>query len=241
MTTDPGALKVIVDSVARLVARGPRGFPGRDGMAPGDLKFGVWLTIPSGYLYCDGALYLKTDYPALYAAIGDQFTPAGTDPLYFGVPDWREREVRGASSMATPIGTKHDAVALAARNAAHDRGHNHAAASTVSGGVTSGGTGVSITGGIAAANTDHNHTGPGDHPVVNTTPTSGGAARVTSGGHGSTGLAAQAQGQSHAHGHTFGISDPGHGHGHNITVATTNTASPSSESPNQYCHVLIKT
>lgn len=241
MTTDPGALKVIVDSVARLVARGPRGFPGKDGMAPGDLKFGVWLTMPTGYLYCDGSIYLKTDYPALYAAIGDQFTPAGTPSTHFGVPDWREREVRGATSMATAIGTKHDAVALASRNAAHDRSHNHAASSAVSGGVTSGGSGTSLSGGIAAANTDHNHTGPAGHPEVANTPTSGGQNRVTQGGHGSTGLAAQASGQSHSHGHSFGISDPGHGHGHSITVATTNTAAPSAESPNQYCHVLIKT
>lgn len=241
--SDLGALKVIVDSVVQKVARGPRGYPGKDGMAPGDLKFGVWLTMPEGYLFCDGGLYLKSEYPALYAAIGDQFTPAGTDPLYFGVPDWREREVRGSTSMAMDIGVVNgnDGLALGSRAAAHDHAHSHSSSASVSGGVTSSGAGTSLTGGIFGADTNHNHTGPPDHSTQTNTATGGSATRVHTPGHGSTSLAVQPGGISHAHGHNMGISDPGHSHGHNIAVTPTVTPTGSYEHPQQYCHVLIKT
>jgi microcystin-dependent protein len=49
--------------------------------------------LPDGYLWCDGASYLRADYPALFAALG---TAAGAaDGTHFNVPDRRGRFVRG--------------------------------------------------------------------------------------------------------------------------------------------------
>lgn len=53
----------------------------------GEVIFGVWAVIPPGTLACDGATYLRTDHPALSAALGGGGTtftvpnmPAGTFP-----------------------------------------------------------------------------------------------------------------------------------------------------------------
>lgn len=55
---------------------------------------------PYGYLVCDGSEVLKTDYPALYAAIGDTYgTPTGGS-LYFCLPDYRGRFLRGHDGSA---------------------------------------------------------------------------------------------------------------------------------------------
>jgi microcystin-dependent protein len=45
---------------------------------------------PSQWRKCDGASYLKSDYPALYGVIGDTF---GADTTHFNVPDLRGRTV----------------------------------------------------------------------------------------------------------------------------------------------------
>lgn len=51
-------------------------------------------TPPTGWLNCDGALYDKTTYAALFTAIGTAFTVVGTDPAsQFRVPDLRGRVV----------------------------------------------------------------------------------------------------------------------------------------------------
>ena len=55
---------------------------------------------PYGYLTCDGTEVLKTDYPALYAAIGDTYgTPTGGS-LYFCLPDYRGKFLRGYDGSA---------------------------------------------------------------------------------------------------------------------------------------------
>jgi microcystin-dependent protein len=193
--------------------------------------------VPPGYLYCDGASYLRADYPGLFAVIGTAF--GAVDATHFNVPDYRDREPRGSKTIADSLGN--DGLALASRAVAHDHAHSHSSSASVGGGISSAGTGTSITGGIAAADTNHNHTGPGDHGSVNNSPTSGGAVRLTTTGHGSTGLVVQAPGISHAHGHTFAISDPGHSHGHTLSVTPSITATASGEHPRQVIHFIIKT
>ena len=48
---------------------------------------------PEGYLVCDGSTYSQSEYPELYAMIGNQFGgPAGS----FNVPDLRGQFLRGA-------------------------------------------------------------------------------------------------------------------------------------------------
>lgn len=53
--------------------------------------FAAPLPDDSGWLQCDGALYLQTDYPDLYAAIGDTYHSGTTPTGYFRVPDTRGR------------------------------------------------------------------------------------------------------------------------------------------------------
>lgn len=50
---------------------------------------------PTCYLPCDGASYLNTSWPALYAVIGT--TWGGVDPEHFNVPDLRGRVPLGTS------------------------------------------------------------------------------------------------------------------------------------------------
>jgi len=55
-------------------------------------------TAPDGWLFCDGASYLKTSYPTLFAVIGIKF---GGDSTNFSLPNMAERFARGPASTAT--------------------------------------------------------------------------------------------------------------------------------------------
>lgn len=71
--------------------------------------FGV-ASAPTGWVLCDGASYLHTDYPALFSAIGTTFGSA--DGTHFNVPDMRGRAPigtgtgtgGGASGTGLPVG-----------------------------------------------------------------------------------------------------------------------------------------
>jgi microcystin-dependent protein len=52
------------------------------------------INVPPGYLYCDGAMYAPSLYPALYNAIGN--TWGGTPGVSFRVPDTRGRAAFGS-------------------------------------------------------------------------------------------------------------------------------------------------
>lgn len=54
---------------------------------------------PSGWLLCDGASYLRADYPALFAAIGTTY--GAPDSTHFKVPDLRDRFVLGRTAGGT--------------------------------------------------------------------------------------------------------------------------------------------
>jgi len=56
-------------------------------------------TIPAGWLLCDGTSYLRTTYPALFAAIGTAYGAA--DSTHFNIPDIRGRFIRGVSNAQT--------------------------------------------------------------------------------------------------------------------------------------------
>jgi microcystin-dependent protein len=51
---------------------------------------------PAGWLACDGASYLRTDYPDLFAAIGTTYGAA--DGTHFNVPDLKSRLVVGTGT-----------------------------------------------------------------------------------------------------------------------------------------------
>lgn len=58
--------------------------------------------VPSGFLLCDGASYLRADYAALFAVIGTTFgAPDGT---HFKVPDLRGRIPLGKAASGTGSG-----------------------------------------------------------------------------------------------------------------------------------------
>lgn len=54
------------------------------------------VTLPDGYLWCNGASYLRSEYPTLFAAIGTRFGSADAD--HFNVPNMEDRLPMGASS-----------------------------------------------------------------------------------------------------------------------------------------------
>lgn len=59
-------------------------------------------TVPDGWLLCDGAAYLETDYPDLFAAIGTTWGSPGEGQ--FNVPDGKNKFLLGASTD-NPLGT----------------------------------------------------------------------------------------------------------------------------------------
>jgi microcystin-dependent protein len=53
-------------------------------------------TVPSGWLFCDGRAYSSTDYPNLYAIIGQAYGTGDSGSNDFNVPDLRGTFLRGA-------------------------------------------------------------------------------------------------------------------------------------------------
>lgn len=58
---------------------------------------GTGVEIPEGWLLCDGLAYSKTDYPRLFAVVGDTYGATGS-PSLFKVPDLRGRVPMGFCS-----------------------------------------------------------------------------------------------------------------------------------------------
>lgn len=63
-------------------------------MPVGSIIMWTMATIPDRWLICDGAAYLKSEYPELYALFGGKY---GENPTFFGVPDMTFRSPFGAS------------------------------------------------------------------------------------------------------------------------------------------------
>ncbi len=59
-------------------------------------------SLPDGALWCDGASYLRSAYPALFAVIDTAF--GADDDDHFDVPDLRTRVPYGADEIETHIG-----------------------------------------------------------------------------------------------------------------------------------------
>ena len=56
-------------------------------------------TIPTGWKSTDGSSLLKSQYPALYAIIGDAYSVTGQDALHFNLPNTQGIFVRGAGTQ----------------------------------------------------------------------------------------------------------------------------------------------
>src|SRR5262245_7481065 len=52
-------------------------------------------TVPGGWLLCDGRQVLRSDFPALFAAIGTTWNTGTVDALHFCLPDLRGRVPAG--------------------------------------------------------------------------------------------------------------------------------------------------
>lgn len=95
----------------------------------------VSVSRPGHTLDCDGTVYLRTDYPALYAALDPAFI---VDADHFSTPDLRGRVPLGADPSSTPVFNVGDAggeiehVLTVAELASHthtDAGHIHTSTS----------------------------------------------------------------------------------------------------------------
>jgi microcystin-dependent protein len=71
----------------------------------GSIMWSAAPSLPSGapYLACDGNLYLQTDYPSLYAAIGTTYNVGGEPPGTFRVPDLEGRVLAGVDPAETRL------------------------------------------------------------------------------------------------------------------------------------------
>lgn len=125
--------------------QGPQGVQGPQGLlgvAPTGAMF-MWpaLTAPGGYLLCDGSLYSRSVYSALFSILGTAFGQSGDDPSLFRVPDLRGRMPLGAGTATGPAGATNHALAsmggeethlmVLGEIAAHTHGlsgHSHAGA-----------------------------------------------------------------------------------------------------------------
>jgi hypothetical protein len=61
----------------------------------GEVKLYAGISIPAGYLECNGASLLRADFPELFTVIGTTF--GADDANHFSLPDFRDRYPRGRS------------------------------------------------------------------------------------------------------------------------------------------------
>lgn len=95
---------------------------------PGIIVDFAGATAPDGWLLCNGASYLRSDYPDLFTAIGTIYGSA--DGTHFNVPDCRGRVPVGyaASGGHTDVSTlgNNDGVTVANRRPKHRHtAHSH--------------------------------------------------------------------------------------------------------------------
>jgi microcystin-dependent protein len=84
--------------VTRMKASGTE-FPGM--LAPiGSILGYAGTTEPTGWVFCDGAALSRTDYAALFAALGTSFG-TGDGSTTFNVPDLRGRVPVGKDDMGS--------------------------------------------------------------------------------------------------------------------------------------------
>ena len=74
---------------------------------PGTIIYYAGRTVPSGWLICNGANVSRTDYAALFAAIGTIYG-AGNGSTTFGLPNLNGRFFEGTTYTGS-VGTYHSA------------------------------------------------------------------------------------------------------------------------------------
>lgn len=105
---------------------------------PGTIIHYAGRTIPSGWLICNGALVSRTDYAALFAAIGTLYS-TGDGVTTFGLPDLGGQFIEGASYTGY-VGNYHSAGLPNVTGSFTSHGNTGSMETT--GAFTNGGTGV---------------------------------------------------------------------------------------------------
>lgn len=77
----------------------------RRGAVIGEIRWFAMSTPPEGWLVCNGAAVGTSDYPALFAAIGNIFLPEGVSasPITFNLPNMMGKVPWGSTSVGTII------------------------------------------------------------------------------------------------------------------------------------------
>lgn len=73
---------------------------------PGTIIHVAYGAIPTGYLKCDGATYLRSEYPDLFAVIGTIY--GSTDSTNFKVPDFQGKFLRGFGGNSASLGVEQE-------------------------------------------------------------------------------------------------------------------------------------
>ncbi len=173
------------------------------------------VTVPSGWLLCDGTVYNIIDYPALHTIL--QNTYGGDNITTFGVPDLRGRIPLGRDDMGgSAAGVVPSATVEGMTGGSEEHilsvleipVHTHIASTGVAG--------------------SHTHTGSTDPAGVHVHSTSGGGVPSTTGASGSN-KAIKDQpgntGSAGSHSHTLTI-NPVSDHTHTVTVSPEGNGDP---------------
>jgi microcystin-dependent protein len=133
-TTASGAITQLVDLRDKVLEQiGVSALPPASSpYLPGDIKTTFRSSLEAGFLFCDGASYLKSDYPDLYAVLGDTYKLAGDASNSFRVPNLANRVLAGAAS-GRPIGTTYGNSTVTLNvsqmplhsHSVNDAGHSH--------------------------------------------------------------------------------------------------------------------
>ena len=117
--TEEQVNSTVTTEIAKAVALGDKNFS----TAPiGTVLSFAGQTAPHGYLLANGASYKVTDYPDLYAVIGNTY---GGDSTNFNVPDYRETVLVGVGENTTDTIASHDVYELGEFKDDHLQGHEH--------------------------------------------------------------------------------------------------------------------
>ena len=181
---------------------------------------------PSGWLLCNGASYLRTDYGELFTALGGAGSPYGLpDGTHFLVPDMRGVVPVGRDAAQAEFDTLGEkggfktTTLAAAQMPVHNHG-GQTGGGTTAGGVT--GTGVTGTGTSGDDSPDHGHNGSTspvgnhDHGQYNGRPIGGESGAYYTGVHfGTAGIQEWVSNW---------VSDGAHSHGVSVGGATARHA-----------------
>ena len=154
---DDSAAPIITTPWVPMWALTPAG-----GLITGEVKLYAGDVAPAGFLFCDGASYVRSTYGALFSVIGTKYGTA--DATHFNVPDVQGRTVvgRGTHADVATLGNSDGISAVASRRPKHKHtvnevAHNHSY--TAGGGASAGNPGGGVTAGSTASTTGGKTTG----------------------------------------------------------------------------------